>query len=53
MNEPIEVLIHPHCADRIAVRGATAEEVIETISAGERFPAKHGRTGITAIVKFF
>ena len=36
--------MHPHAAARISERGATDDEVIKTIEAGERFPAKYGRT---------
>jgi hypothetical protein len=39
------VRIHPHAASRMELRGGTEEEVAETIRSGERFPAKHGRTG--------
>ena len=39
------VRIHPHAADRMAERGATAEEVFATVDQGERFPARYGRTG--------
>ncbi|MDP3897581.1 MAG: hypothetical protein Q8Q62_12975 [Mesorhizobium sp.] len=31
--------------DRIDIRGASEAEVIATVQSGERFPAKHGRTG--------
>ena len=27
------------------LRGCTAEDVVETVTRGETFPAKHGRTG--------
>ena len=37
--------IHPHAADRMAMRGASDDEVFATLRSGERFPAKHGRTG--------
>ncbi len=39
------VRIHPHAAQRMRERGATYEEVVATVSAGEQFPAKFGRTG--------
>ncbi|MGA8989601.1 MAG: hypothetical protein WB500_04315 [Rhodoplanes sp.] len=29
---------------RAAERGATEEEIVETVRMGERFPAKRGRT---------
>ena len=41
----MNVQLHPHARIRIAERGATVEEVIETVESGERFPAKFGRTG--------
>ena len=39
------VRLHPHAQERAEERGATAEQVIATVEAGERFPAKYGRTG--------
>ena len=39
------VRIHPHARERMEERGATEEEVIETVRKGERFPVKFGRTG--------
>lgn len=41
----MEVHIHPHAQERMAERGASDNEITETISEGERFPAKFGRTG--------
>jgi hypothetical protein len=41
----LDVELHPHARDRALERGALEEEIIATISAGERFPAKFGRTG--------
>ena len=41
----MKVRLHPHARDRLQERGATEDEVIATIERGERFPAKHGRTG--------
>lgn len=41
----MEVQLHSHAHARLEERGATEEEVIETIQRGERFPAKFGRTG--------
>ena len=41
----MNVRIHPHAAKRMQERGATEDEVISAIEAGERFPAKFGRTG--------
>ena len=40
-----KVTLHPHASGRIQIRGASADEVIETVLTGEEFPAKHGRTG--------
>lgn len=39
------VRFHPHAVERLAERGATEQEVIDTVQAGESFPAKFGRTG--------
>jgi hypothetical protein len=39
------IRLHPHAATRMAERGATPEEVEATVVAGERFPARFGRTG--------
>ena len=41
----MNVRLHSHAQDRLQERGATEEEVIATIERGERFAAKHGRTG--------
>ncbi|HEX5078356.1 MAG TPA: hypothetical protein VFV80_04340 [Geminicoccaceae bacterium] len=41
----MRVRLHPHAAARIAERGATADEVEATVTGGERFPARFGRTG--------
>jgi hypothetical protein len=41
----MEVRLHPHARDRAALRGATEEEIIETVLTGEPFPAKFGRSG--------
>ena len=41
----MSVRLHPHAVARIAERGATVEEVEATVAAGERFPARFGRTG--------
>jgi hypothetical protein len=40
-----EVRLHPHARERAALRGATEEEIIETVLTGEPFPAKFGRSG--------
>lgn len=39
------VRLHPHARARAAERGATEEDVIATVDAGERFTARLGRTG--------
>ncbi len=37
--------IHPHARERAIERGTSEEEIAATVEAGERFAAKHGRTG--------
>lgn len=39
------VRLHPHAKSRLVERGATETEVVATVTAGEQFPAKYGRTG--------
>jgi hypothetical protein len=39
------VKLHAHAKERLAERGATEEEIVSTVTAGETFPAKYGRTG--------
>jgi hypothetical protein len=39
------IIIHPHARGRAAERGATEAQIVATVEAGERFPAKFGRTG--------
>jgi hypothetical protein len=39
------VRLHPHAVARMEERGATEEEVVATVTQGERFPARFGRTG--------
>ena len=41
----MKVRIHPHAIERMVERGATEVEVVATVTGGERFPAKFGRTG--------
>lgn len=41
----MEIVLHPHARQRAAERGATELELKATIAGGERFSAKHGRTG--------
>ncbi|MFO7855952.1 MAG: DUF4258 domain-containing protein [Paracoccaceae bacterium] len=38
------VRLHPHAEERAAERGASAEEIAETVATGARAPARHGRT---------
>ena len=40
-----EIEIHHHALQRIEERGASIEEIKETVSGGEEFPAKYDRTG--------
>lgn len=40
----MKVLLHPHAVQRLPERGASEEEVIETVLRGEDFPAKFDRT---------
>ncbi len=39
------VRFHPHAQQRMAQRGATEKEVIDTVTEGEQFEAKFGRAG--------
>lgn len=39
------VRLHPHAIERMEERGATFDEVEKTVTGGEQFPAKFGRTG--------
>jgi len=48
----VKVKLHPHARDRLQERGTTEEEVIATIERGERFAAKHGRTGFRCNFSF-
>jgi len=42
--QQISVIIHPHALERMKERGATPEEVKDTILNGEKFPAKFERS---------
>jgi hypothetical protein len=44
--------IHPHARERTIERGATEDEVVATVTAGERFVAKYGRTGFRRNFQF-
>ncbi len=39
------IRFHPHALARMQERKAREDEVVATIEGGEKFPAKHGRTG--------
>ncbi len=39
------IRFHPHALERMAQRGATEQEVIVAVEAGERFNAKFDRAG--------
>ena len=41
----MRVDLHPHVKQRLVERGATEKEAIETVTRGEIFPVKFGRTG--------
>jgi len=41
----LKVIPHNHAIQRLPERGATEDEVIETVLKGEQFPAKFNRTG--------
>lgn len=41
----MKVSLHPHAKARLTERGTTEAEVIATITGGEKFPAKFGRSG--------
>jgi hypothetical protein len=48
----MRVRFHPHARERLAERGATEEEVIRAVEAGERFEAQFGRTGFRRNLPF-
>lgn len=39
------VTIHHHAEQRAKERGALTDEIVDTVNAGEQFPAKFDRTG--------
>ena len=49
----MNIEFHSHALERMTERGATKEEVIETIMEGEQFPAKYGRIGFRKNFPFF
>jgi hypothetical protein len=40
----LAVELHPHARERAQERGVTISEIVDTVNAGERRSAKHGRT---------
>ena len=48
----MDVRLHPHAVARLAERGATEAEAVETVREGERFPAKFDRTGFRRNFRF-
>ena len=47
-----EVRLHPHARERLQERGASEREVGATVTQGESFPAKDGRTGFRRKFQF-
>ena len=45
----MQVELHPHASERLAERGATPAEVIDTVLYGERFAAKFNRVGFRKV----
>jgi hypothetical protein len=48
----VKVTFHPHAVERLAERGATEAEVLATVTGGEQFAAKFGRTGFRRNLAF-
>ena len=48
----MKIILHPHALQRAIERGATEEEIFQTVTEGEQFPAKFGRTGFRLNVNF-
>ena len=48
----MKVTLHPHAGERLAERGATEAEVLATVTGGEQFAAKFGRTGFRRNLAF-
>ena len=48
----MKVTLHPHATERLAERGATEAEVLATVTGGEQFTAKFGRTGFRRNLSF-
>jgi hypothetical protein len=43
--QDMKVLLSDHAVEQSKLRGATHDEILETISTGERSTARHGRMG--------
>ncbi|MCX6277014.1 MAG: hypothetical protein NT004_02810 [Bacteroidetes bacterium] len=41
----MKIILHPHALRRAIERGAIEEEIFQTVTEGEQFPAKFSRTG--------
>lgn len=41
----MNIRLHPHALTRLAERGASEAEVLDTVKTGESFPVKLERTG--------
>ena len=52
MGTTMRVRLHPHAAQRLRERGATATEAKRTVRTGSRSPAKFGRTEFVARFPF-
>jgi len=48
----MNIILHPHAKQRAAERGASEEEVIQTVNDGEQFPAKFDRMGFRMNFQF-
>jgi hypothetical protein len=48
----VKVTLHPHAKERLAERGATEADVSATVTGGEQFRAKFGRTGFRRNISF-
>ncbi len=48
----LRVEIHSHARERAPERGASEDEIVDTVTAGEMFPAKLGRVGFRRNFRF-
>lgn len=48
----VKVNLHPHAKERLIERGTTEAEVTATVTGGEQFSAKFGRTGFRRNLAF-